>query len=195
MYIYFTYLITFYVMSGLCFIFDYFIKYDNKKIEQYKKINNVVIQNSFLYIPIISIPYEHFIVKKEPFNIYFIIKNLLFSIILLDFFFYYCHKIMHIPILYKWSHKLHHQYRISVGMEALYLHWFDLYFGNILPIYITMFNKDLYTNIIWTFITITSTIISHSNIIKCHHNDHHKYFIYNYGLGIYMDKLLNTINN
>ena len=99
---------------------------------------------------------------------------------------------MHIPIIYKWSHYLHHQYRQSVGMEALYLHWFDLYFGNILPIYITIFNTDLYTNIIWTILVITSTVFTHSNIIKNTHNDHHKYFIYNYGIGMYMDKLLNT---
>ena len=99
---------------------------------------------------------------------------------------------MHIPIIYKWSHSLHHKYRDSVGMEALYLHWFDLYIGNILPLFFQIITSDLYTIMIWTFLVMISTVISHSNLFKTHHNDHHKYFVYNYGLGIYMDKLFTT---
>ena len=195
MYIYLTFLLTFYLVSGICFLYDYLDKQNiehNHKMLQYNNIYKTVLINSLFYIPIFTIPYEYFVIYKQEFNYFYTIKRIFISIFLLDFFFYCCHSIMHIKILYRWSHKLHHKYRDSVGMEALYLHWFDLYFGNIFPLYVCMFTADLYTIIIWTFIVITSTIISHSGILKSGHNDHHKYFVYNYGLGVYMDRLLET---
>ena len=195
MYIYLTFLFTFYITSGLCFLIDYLDKNNNdynKKLLQYKNIYPIVNKNSFIYIPILTIPLEYFIIYKNKFNFYYTIKKIIISLLTLDFFFYCCHRFMHIPIIYKWSHNLHHKYRDSVGMEALYLHWFDLYFGNILPLFVPIITSDLYTIMIWTSIIIISTVLSHSNILKSHHNDHHKHFVYNYGLGIYMDRFLIT---
>ena len=189
MYIYLTFLITFYCMSGICFLYDYLdkqnVKYNDKML-QYKNIYNLVLINSFIYIPLISLPYEYLLISKLEFNLNYSIKRIIIGLLLLDFFFYICHRIMHISYIYRWSHKLHHKYRDSVSIEALYLHWFDLYFGNILPLYICVCTADLYTNIIWTIIIMTSTVLSHSNIIKSQHNDHHKHFVYNYRLGVYM---------
>ena len=102
---------------------------------------------------------------------------------------------MHTSIIYKWSHKLHHIYKDPVGMEALYLHWFDLYMGNILPIYLPIINTNLNLHIIWTFIIITNTLFSHTQYIDLFHNNHHIYFNCNFGLGYYMDKIFNTIKD
>ena len=99
---------------------------------------------------------------------------------------------MHTPILYKWSHKLHHLYKEPVGMESLYLHWFDLYVGNIIPIYLPIVNTNLNTHIIWTMIIITSTILSHTEILDTFHNEHHRLFNCNFGISFYMDKIFDT---
>ena len=197
-FIYLTYLLTFYTTSGLCFLFDYFNKNDirrNDKMIQYKNINNNVLQNSFIYIPIVAIPFEyifHPISYNEQFNLFQDLLRIVFGLLSLDLFFYTCHRIMHIPMLYKWSHKLHHTYKESVGMEALYLHWFDLYIGNILPLYLPIVGAHLYTLILWTVFIISFTVFTHSGIRHNTHDDHHRYFNYNFGVHVYMDKLLKT---
>ena len=193
--IYFSYLITFYLTSGMCFLYDYINtnnpKYD-KKMLQYKNINKIVAINSFCYIPPISYLYEYFIISNYEFNLLYSILRIVFGLLSIDLFFYIAHRFMHIPILYKWSHKLHHTYKEPIGMEALYLHWFDLYFGNILPIFTPILYCDLYTTMMWTSLIITITVVSHSNIIKDKHQDHHLLFNYNYGTNVFMDKLLKT---
>ena len=81
-------------------------------------------------------------------------------------------------------------------MEALYLHWFDLYFGNIIPIYLPIINTNLQIHLIWTFMIIANTLISHSDLFYFYHydnhNDHHKHFNCNYGISCGMDKIFKT---
>jgi len=197
MYIYLTYLLTFGLSSLYCYIDDN-LKYDKNfslelKKKQYEDILPLVTVNSFFFIPLLCIPYETILISN--FNLYYSILTLFISFILIDPLFWICHRIMHIPILYKWSHKIHHKYKKSVGMEALYLHWFDLYFGNIIPLYLPMmlFNLDLYSHILWTVIIVSNTVLVHGNKIENYHSDHHLYFKFNYGSAIYTDKVMDTV--
>ena len=192
-YIYFNYLLTFYISSGLCYIYDYI--YNKQKLSQYKEINNIVLLNSFFYIPVIVIPYEYYFKSDiEEFNIKNNVIIFLYSLITLDLLFYTFHRIMHTNVIYKLSHKLHHKNRNTIGMDSLYLHWFDLYIGNILPLYlvILLMNSHIYLIMIWNSFIILNAVFTHSSIIHSKHNNHHLYFKYNYGLEMYMDKLLGT---
>ena len=51
-------------------------------------------------------------------------------------------------------------------------------------------------NIIWTFMIIANTLISHSDLFYFYHydnhNDHHKHFNCNYGISCGMDKIFKT---
>lgn len=196
MYIYLTFLFTFYSVGGSILLYDMFSKENNeKKMLQYKKIYPLVLKNSFIYIPLIAIPYEYYFVSYQELGLFYSLFKILFGIILIDLYFYICHRTMHLPQIYKWSHKLHHIYKEPVAMEALYLHWFDLYFGNIIPIYLPIINTNLQIHLIWTFIIIANSLMTHSNLINfidLFHKEHHKHFNCNYGLGYYMDKIFKT---
>lgn len=192
MYIYLTFLLTFYFTSGLIFINDIYYKKEKKKLIQYKNILPVVLKNTFIYIPVITIPYEYTCLNNQDLSYIYSLFRIVSGIILIDFFFYISHRIMHIPKIYKWSHKLHHIYKEPVCIEALYLHWFDLYIGNIVPIYLPIIYTNINIHIIYTLIIIANTLLSHSDLIDNFHRNHHLYFNCNFGLGYYMDKIFNT---
>tara|TARA_B110000208_G_scaffold174224_1_gene218734 strand:+ start:303 stop:986 length:684 start_codon:yes stop_codon:yes gene_type:complete len=203
-YIYITFLATFVTSSSICFINDILINKDSKESDyikgQYRDIIPTVLTNIFVYIPIISILSEYNLrinYSWEDFNLFQCMYSIFFAYLLIDLFFFTCHRIMHIPIIYKWSHKLHHKYKYTVGMEALYLHWFDLYFGNIMPLnlpIIIMPNLHIITWMLYMVIIISSTVLSsHGLLAPNDHDIHHIYFNYNYGTGMYMDYIFNTV--
>lgn len=200
LYLYSAFLISFLTSSGICYMDD-MKKEDNDDyiINQYRDILPTVTMNTFFYVPIISILSERVINIKyswEDFSSYACLCHILLAYTMIDLFFFVFHRMMHIPILYKWSHKLHHKYKQTVGMEALYLHWFDLYFGNILPLnipIIIMPNLHIITWMLYIMTIISSTVISaHGLIIANDHDMHHMHFNCNYGTGFYMDYLFDT---
>ena len=199
-YVYFTFLVTFLTTSSICYINDIYINKPNKYIiDQYNDILPTVLKNCFIYIPPISLLSEYNLklnYNYDEFNIYRGITSVFFAYLLIDFFFFTCHRIMHIPSIYKWSHKQHHKYKYTVGMEALYLHWFDLYLGNIIPLNIPiviMPDLHVYTWMMYMTIIISATVISaHGLMITNDHDMHHIHFTNNYGTGLYMDYIFKT---
>ena len=207
--IYFTFLITYTTCSIYCFIHDIYLS-ENKKannivitkkeiMDQYKKILPTILFNAFIAVPPVA-----YIAQKlydplydyDDFNLLYCILRLIFANFTLDFFFYSCHKIMHIKFLYKWSHKIHHEFKYPVGAEALYLHWFDLHFGNGIPLNLPILiipGAHIYTWIIWMISIMGSTVLrAHSSFTDDSHLFHHVYFNVNYGTGMYMDNFFKT---
>ena len=207
MFLYLSFFITFFITAIGCLIYDLYIIKDKKLKEkqisnqelkyQYKKILPTVLFNAFIVLPVVTNITEYYITYKtyNTFNLYDSLVSIIIASLSLDFFFYICHYLLHNKYIYKWSHKLHHEFKYPVGMEALYLHWFDLCFGNILPLYlpIFIFKSHLYTIILWNIFIISSTVLNaHSSYKDNNHINHHIHFNVNYGTGLYMDKLLNT---
>jgi len=207
--LYLTFLLTLLFTSTYCAIIDLICKSKDKKINdkqitqkellyQYNKILPLVSLNSFLIIPIFlyistyiyKIEYDH-----NKFDVLSTLVSLFIGIFMIDFFFYTAHYIMHNKYLYKWSHKIHHEFDYPVGLEALYLHWFDLIFGNIIPLYlpILILDNHIYTLLLWTIFTISSTVlIAHSSFNDKFHVNHHIYRNVNYGHRTYMDRIFKT---
>jgi sterol desaturase/sphingolipid hydroxylase (fatty acid hydroxylase superfamily) len=144
----------------------------------------------FLVYPLFNVLKLHFSIWKMAFDI-------LFSYLTIDFFFYISHRLMHTKLLYEWSHKTHHELKNPVGFGTFYAHWFDFIVCIILPTLYSQFllSSHAYTSFLWIIITITNSIfVSHGgyDIKDKLHYYHHKTFIYNYGTGLYMDKLFRT---
>jgi sterol desaturase/sphingolipid hydroxylase (fatty acid hydroxylase superfamily) len=108
---------------------------------------------------------------------------------ILSLIFYYVHRILHTPYLYKRIHKVHHSWQTPVGCSAIYAHPIEHLLNNILPVFIpTLILKmhPIYLNII-VFITTMNSVNVHSgyNFVNAQeHDDHHKYFLCNYGAGL-----------
>jgi sterol desaturase/sphingolipid hydroxylase (fatty acid hydroxylase superfamily) len=153
-----------------------------------------------VFLNVIIIAFPVFILFSNCFEIdnYDIIsccKQLLLLYIFSDLVFYIMHYIFHSKYLYKY-HQVHHHYKDPVAITTFYAHPIDFVCTNILPFVILgiIIGAHFITMNIWIVITTFNGIyISHANMTNNKfHIKHHKNVIYNYGLGMYMDKILST---
>lgn len=205
---------TYMVSSLVTFYYDI---YKNKYAMNYKKIgivNKEEIKGLYIYyLPRVSfnlfigsIPFIYVTVKclpvpiensEESLKLANVVGELFLSKYLMDIGFYITHRILHIPPLYEWFHKTHHEVKNPIGMSALYTTLGDMYFANLLPISwvpLLIISSSLIYKF-WAIISIFMTVcIAHSGYrdLSEFHDIHHRYFKYNYGNSYFMDKLLGT---
>lgn len=212
---YYLILVGTYVVASLgTFYYDI---YKNKNAMNYKKIgtiNKEEIKELYIYyLPRVSfnlfigsIPFIYFTVKVLPVPIEntehsLRVSNIIGEICLakysMDISFYITHRILHIPPLYEWFHKKHHEVKNPIGISAIYTTIGDLYFANLLPIawvpLLVITSSLIYK--FWVILSILSTVcIAHSGYrdLSEFHDIHHRYFKYNYGNSYFMDKMLGT---
>lgn len=99
---------------------------------------------------------------------------------------YYCvHRILHHRLIYKYIHKIHHDFNVPIGIVSLYAHPLEIIFGNILALIGPIFfiNCDLYVFYISIVLGFIDSINDHCgyNIKNRDHDIHHEKYIYNYG--------------
>lgn len=201
--------ITYFLTSFILFLVDYGQFFLNNKIQQkskdwdklmriYKKVLSVVLINSLiLTIPAIIL----LVIFENMLNIEFtflkMIIDLVIGFFLLEIFFYFFHKILHLPQFYKKYHKKHHEIITPVGLSAIYTTTVDFYFGNLLPLYLPLIILSAHpiTIKIWMIITTINTVMfAHSGFkyFADFHDYHHEKFNKNYGVNLFMDRLLGT---
>uniref|UniRef100_A0A1I8GDG5 Fatty acid hydroxylase domain-containing protein n=1 Tax=Macrostomum lignano TaxID=282301 RepID=A0A1I8GDG5_9PLAT len=78
--------------------------------------------------------------------------------------FYYCHRWLHSPSLYKRVHKLHHEWQAPVAAVAMYAHPVEFLLSNLLPVMAgpLLLNCCLATECVWLSISVATTVIHHS---------------------------------
>lgn len=142
--------------------------------------------------------YSIFGLGDYSFNIFSSIIQLNLSMYASEILFYLAHRILHMKYVYKYAHKLHHTVKDPIGISALYLDVIDLVFGNLLPIFIPamVFINSKYVRHFYIFKVIFNTVvISHGGFIdhSDFHHIHHETFKYNFGTGLFMDRMLGTL--
>ena len=210
-YIYFNFIFSFLFFGSVSILDDYMncntleknkiqIKSKEELLTIYKKTYKLVFFNVFVsIIPVIY--FSSYIINtnvKYLWNISFckfIFELLCFSY-LIDIFFYLFHRLFHTKLLYKY-HKIHHQIKKPIGISAFYFHPIDFIFGNIIPIVLSIYISQmslLTIHITLCIITFDTIFIGHSGNKKLSnfHDNHHKYFCFNFGTNKFMDKLLLT---
>ena len=186
---------------------DPFYKY---KVEKYRNVLTFnllfhtfkLIMFNLLLVPFISYVLYPFILISEQFHIYEIFYLIPFLIIE-EIIFYWSHKILHIPYFYKNIHKIHHEWVYPIALSCIYSHPLEFVFSNLLPTILTMLGFS-YLNIpisiyfywFWGLIGFTNTVWVHSGYSRSKQYDlhfyHHISFNYNYGISLFMDKLMKT---
>lgn len=117
-----------------------------------------------------------------------------------DILFYAVHRALHIKILYKYIHSIHHEWTAPVAVRALYSHPIEHFLGNILPVVITayVYKLDWLCFNLWLNIATINALLVHSDFdlggFGEGHDKHHKYRKCQYGALGLVDYLMGTYN-
>jgi len=136
--------------------------------------------------------------------------SLLIYMLLQETYYYWIHRWMHIPAVYKVIHKVHHDSRIASPFTAFSFHPLEASLQAIfLPVLLMMIPVHYFVIIFLLVIMTFSSVINHLDIEiypkksfrswakwiigASHHARHHKYFKCNYGLYFtFWDRLIKT---
>jgi len=114
--------------------------------------------------------------------------------------FYYSHRLLHHPRIYKHIHKVHHEWTAPIGIVSVYAHPLEHMVSNVLPIMVgpLICRSHIATSWLWYALALFSTTISHCGYhfpflpSPEAHDFHHLSFTQNYGVIGVLDHLHNT---
>jgi len=129
--------------------------------------------------------------------------QLIGCVVIEEILFYYSHRLLHHPTLYKQIHKIHHEFQAPIGMASEYAHPVEMLFSNILPVSLgpVIFHCHILISWIWFSIAVIGTISHHSgykfpwligSFDPTFHDYHHYSYKFNFGLTGILDKLHKT---
>jgi len=120
-----------------------------------------------------------------------------FVFLLTDYITYWCHRIYHLPFLYKHFHKLHHTYKQPTAFSVTAIHpieFLNIQAIYIMPMFLIPINAVCYCSMLCYI--YYHGIIDHSGITFKHlwfqpwqpdcifHDNHHQYFHVNFGFNV-----------
>jgi sterol desaturase/sphingolipid hydroxylase (fatty acid hydroxylase superfamily) len=130
--------------------------------------------------------------------------QLILSVIIEDFFFYFSHRALHTPYLYVRIHKKHHEFYNTISFASVYAHWLEFIIGNAMPMLGSLILLQKHLHIItytgYAYFRIAGTYAGHSgyefpwhpfkffafNAETGFHNYHHLKNIGNYGSSLWI---------
>ncbi len=141
---------------------------------------------------------------------YFLVFPLMF--VLHDTYFYFAHRLMHHPKLFKWFHLVHHESTnpspwaayafhpleaiVEVGIVVVFLFSFPIHRTHLLIFFLMMIVYNVYGHLGYELYPrgFNKTAIGKWINTSVNHNQHHKHFKGNYGLYfLFWDRVLGTI--
>ncbi|KAF5886261.1 fatty acid hydroxylase domain-containing protein 2, partial [Clarias magur] len=129
----------------------------------------VVLSNQlFLSVPLVVLTYAVMSWRGEPCapqlpTFHWVLLELAVCGLLEEVLFYYSHRLVHHPFLYKHIHKIHHEWTAPIGLVSLYAHPVEHVVSNMLPALIgpVLLGSHLATTSLWFSMALLVTSISH----------------------------------
>eukprot|EP00043_Microstomoeca_roanoka_P010756 m.101957 g.101957 ORF g.101957 m.101957 type:complete len:289 (-) comp14995_c2_seq1:950-1816(-) len=92
------------------------------------------------------------------------IAHLLVAVVTEDTLFYWAHRGLHHPRIYKYIHKQHHEFHASKGIAAMYAHPVEEFLANFLPTFSGAFisGAPLCILAVWVAVRVWETVEAHS---------------------------------
>lgn len=120
---------------------------------------------------------------------------------IIEVLFYASHRLLHVPALFPWVHKMHHAFTAPFAIAAVYAHPLEHLVSNILSISAgpLVMGSHPISGCLWGLVCILSTTAAHggfafdAHVSRPQHDVHHQQFDKNYGVGAFLfDRLSGT---
>ncbi|XP_059126593.1 fatty acid hydroxylase domain-containing protein 2 isoform X2 [Peromyscus eremicus] len=139
---------------------------DPVKLRQ--SVRTVVFNQTMISLPMLVIFYPFFKWRGDPCSRelptfhWFLVELALFTLAE-EIFFYYAHRLLHHPTLYKKIHKKHHEWTAPIGVISLYAHPIEHVVSNMLPVMVgpLAMGSHLSSITLWLSLAVIITTISH----------------------------------
>ncbi|KAI8478178.1 fatty acid hydroxylase domain-containing protein 2-like isoform X1 [Branchiostoma floridae x Branchiostoma belcheri] len=125
---------------------------------------------------------------------HWVVVELIVFVLVEEVMFYYSHRLLHQPALYKRIHKKHHEWTAPIGIVAVYSHPVEHILSNLLPVAAgpILMGSHVATVWLWFCLALTTTSISHSGYhfpllpSPEAHDFHHAKFNQCYGVMLFL---------
>ncbi|NWY57455.1 FXDC2 protein, partial [Chionis minor] len=100
--------------------------------------------------------------KELPTFHWFLVELSIFTLIE-EILFYYTHRLVHLPLLYKHIHKKHHEWTAPIGVVSIYAHPVEHILSNTLPVMTgpMIMGSHIVSIAVWFSLALITTSISH----------------------------------
>lgn len=224
---FFAILFRYFVAAGVFYYYYYiknFIKYDKRRLskrmanrKQLKKEIIWSIKSSAIFALVGAGTYWLWLkgftavyLNLEEYGYLYLPLSLLIVSLIHETYYYWVHRLMHHPRVFRIVHKVHHDSRIPTPWTAFSFHpWESLIEALILPLILFILPVHVYVLAFYLLVMTISSVVNHLNIeiyplwfqkssfgklfIGATHHHHHSEFMTNYGLYFtFWDKLMST---
>lgn len=124
-------------------------------------------------------------------------RDLFICIVVEEILFYYSHRLLHMPSIYKYIHKVHHAFPAPIAPASEYAHPIEFVFGNVFPVLLGPYLARAHVQVLWLWmmLAISATCNGHSGYLMPfspfhdarNHDIHHSSFTGNFGATGFLD--------